>query len=89
MENIYRFGDKVYISQLVCIWDVLVKEVCVILVLWRKGVVQKQEKDRRRASVVGVASEHLVLCSYSDEVEKEEPISLDMGTLIQSRAYGL
>lgn len=92
MENIYRFEDKVYVRQLVCIWDVLVKEFCVILLLWRWSVIQKHENDSGRASIVGMASEHLVhLCSYSDVVKKEEQISLEMGTLIQSRvciSYG-
>lgn len=56
----------------------------------RWSIVQKQENDRRRASVVGLVSEHLVhLCSYSDDVRKEEDITLDMGTLIQSRVYSL
>lgn len=55
----------------------------------RWSVVQKQENDRR-APIVGMASEHLVfLCSYSDEVKKEEEISLDMETFIQSRVYSL
>lgn len=40
--------------------------------------------------MVDMAAEYLVLlCSYSDEVKKEEQISLDIVTLIQSRVYGL
>lgn len=56
----------------------------------RWSIVQKQENDKRRASVVGLASKHLLLlCSYSDDVRKEEDITLDMGTLIQRRVYSL